>query len=189
MVNKKESGAVAELSEIIALKSGMHPYVAKRLRMAAALHDVGKIKIPESILNKPEKLTEQEYEIVMKHTTIGANLLKSIKGELGVMARIISLFHHEFYDGSGYFGKHTCALPVYVPIVTICDTVVALLSERPYKAAWPLKEAVEYVGKQAGSQFNPALVEIFLSLVQNDASTQALLSGLGLKDKSGYTGG
>lgn len=170
-----EDKIVAQLSEILALKCGMHSAVASRLRTASALHDIGKLKIPDSIINKPGTLTAQEFEIMKTHTTHGAAILASIQGDLGIMAQTICEFHHEWYDGSkSYFGKYACDLPPYVPIVSIVDVFTALLAERAYKGAWLPEEATEYIHNQAGKQFNPALVEVFISLVRHDDCVKAL---------------
>lgn len=164
-----EAAAVARLSEIVALECGVHPAVVRQIRVAAALHDIGKQKIPGSILNKPGKLTGREFEIVKTHTILGAEMLAGIQGGLGEMARTIALYHHEWYDGGGYWGKHTCELPCYVSFAAISDVYVALISNRTYKTAWPEEEACDYIQNQAGTQFSPALVKTFLALVRNDS--------------------
>jgi putative two-component system response regulator len=178
MNSPNEDLIVARLSEITALEYGLHPAVAKRLYAAAVTHDIGKKKIPVEILQKPGNLTKQEFEIVKTHTTIGAEMLAVIKGELGRMARLIAKYHHEWYDGSeSYWGRYSCDLPAFVSIVSLCDVFVALLSERPYKNAWPPKEAMSFLKSQAGTQFNPALVEVFLSVARNGAVLTEVISG------------
>ena len=122
-----EDKATARLAEFLALECGICPSMAEKIRIAAALHDLGKQKIPASILNKPGKLSPKEHRIMKTHTTLGAEMLASIQGELGVMARATALYHHEYYDGSGYFGKRTEELPFYLPIVTISDIFIALI--------------------------------------------------------------
>jgi putative two-component system response regulator len=167
MSHYDEAKDVGRLAEIVALHCGVHPAVARQLRTAAPLHDVGKSKIPSDILEKPGKLNQQEYEIMKNHTVIGAELLKSIQGGLGVMARKIALYHHEWYDGSqGYWGKRTDELPFYVSFVAISDVYIALINERSYKHAWTPEEAVDYIIEQSGAQFNPALVNVFVPLAR-----------------------
>ncbi len=179
MNDKNENLSVARLSEITAREYGLHPAVARRLYAAAALHDIGKQKIPASIVQKPGRLTEQEFEIMKTHTLIGADMLAGIKGELGRMARFIAKYHHEWYDASGsYWGRYSCDLPAYVPIVSICDVFFALLSERSYKDAWPPKEVVEYIESKAGTQFSPALVAVFLGVVRDGASLPEIIRGV-----------
>lgn len=175
MDNFNEDKAVARLAEIVALECGLHPTVTERLRAAAALHDIGKQRIPESILDKPGKLDEREFKVMKTHTVLGAEMLLSIQDELGGMARTICLYHHEWYDGSAYLGRRTDELPAYVSIVSICDVLVALLSERPYKHTWPPSEALGYIQNQAGTQFSPSLVKIFISLVRNDSRVLAII--------------
>jgi len=170
-----EDKAVARLAELLALECGIHPVTARRIFISAELHDIGKMKIPEYILNKPGKLTENEIEIMKTHTVLGAEILSGLKGELGYMAKTICLFHHEHQNGGGYFKKLADELPVYVAVVAISDVYIALTSERAYKRAWTHGEAIDYIKKQAGTQFNPVLVESFLSLMQDENRVPALL--------------
>jgi HD-GYP domain-containing protein (c-di-GMP phosphodiesterase class II) len=156
------------LSEILALEKGIMPDVAKQIHQAATMHDVGKQKIPDSILNKPGKLTSEEFEIVKTHTFIGADMLKNLQGDFGIMVRACCEFHHEWYDGCGYWGRRIDDLPQYISYVAIADVFTALVSKRAYKDAWPPIEAMEYIQNKAGTQFNPELVSLFISLIQNN---------------------
>jgi HD-GYP domain-containing protein (c-di-GMP phosphodiesterase class II) len=175
MRKNAEERAVARLAEIVALDCGIHPATARQIRTATALHDIGKLKIAGSILKKPGKLDEREFEIMKTHTTLGADMLSNIQGELGRMARNICRYHHEHWDGvHGYWGRRTDSLPLYVSIAAISDVFVALINERPYKTAWPPQAALEYIQKQAGTQFSPALVNRFLSLITHDKRIQAI---------------
>lgn len=176
MYETNENKIVALLAETTARKCGLYPAVAKRLRVAAALHDIGKISIPQCILDKPGKLTGQEFEIIKTHTTNGAAILANIQGELGVMARTICANHHEWYSGGGYWGKYSDDLPPYVAMVEIADVFTALCSVRSYKTAFPPEEAVEYIRKQSGTQFSPALAETFIALVRHDESVKVLFT-------------
>jgi len=169
-----EEKAVARIAEIIVLEYGVAPAEARRIRTAASLHDIGKQKIPKSILEKPGKLTEQEFEIVKTHTTLGVEMLGSFQGELGEMARVTALYHHERYDGHGYWGKPISELPVYVAATAIADVFVALVCARPYKRPWPPLEAIEYIHNNAGTQFDPALAAVFLPLIQGDSRIRSL---------------
>ncbi len=162
-----ENKIVGLLSEATAKRCGVHPIVARRLRTAAVTHDIGKSKISKAILEKPDKLTNGELLDMKRHTTFGAEMLTSVQGEVGEMARTICLYHHEWYDGSrSYWGKLTDDLPLYVSIVSIADVYTALIFERPYKPAWPPLDALSYIRGNAGKQFNPALVEKFIPLVE-----------------------
>jgi len=172
----REEKLVAALSEIMAKKCGIYPDIAERLRTAAALHDIGKLLIDKNILNKPGKLTEQEFEIMKKHTTLGAELLTDIQGEIGEMARNVCLLHHEWYNPSmgGYWGVPSDSLPEYVCIVSICDVAVALLSKRVYKEPWTAAEVIEYIRNQSGTQFNPMIAGIFINLMRHDENAKIL---------------
>ena len=141
------------------------------------MHDVGKQKIPGSILNKPGKLTAQEFEIIKTHTFLGEETLRNIKGDLGEMARTCCLYHHEWFDGGGYWGKRIDSLPFYVQFVAISDVFIALVSKRAYKHAWHPDEAMDYIQNKAGTQFSPELVSVFLSLVQSDSRVPAFSMG------------
>ena len=173
-----EDKAVARLTEIVLLEYGTSPAEAKQIRTAAALHDIGKQKIPKYILNKPGKLTESEFEVVKTHTTLGVEMLDSFQGELGEMARVTALYHHERYDGFGYWGKRTSELPLYVAVTAIADVFAALVCARPYKRPWPPMEAIEYIQSSAGAQFDPALVAVFLPLVRDDSRVRELFEGV-----------
>ena len=174
IISTHEDKAVGRLTEIIALQCGVCSSKAKQIRTAATLHDIGKQRIPAEILNKPGKLDAHEFEIIKTHTTLGAEILVSIQGELGVMARECCLYHHEWFDGKGYWGRRIGDLPYYLQYVAISDVFAALISERPYKHAWPPAEAVQYIQSKAGTQFDPELVEVFLYLVRDDSRVKAL---------------
>ena len=176
MNHYEENKAVGRLSEILALECGYEPAKARQIRNAAVLHDVGKQKIPKSILQKPDKLNTEEFEIIKTHTKLGVELLSSIKGELGDYARIICLFHHEWYKPSegGYWGVSAYYLPDYVSFVSISDVFISLINERAYKPAWPPEDALGYIQKQAGTQFCPELVSNFISLIREDSRVPAI---------------
>jgi putative two-component system response regulator len=139
------------------------------------LHDVGKSGVPASILNKPGKLSAREFEIMKEHTRLGAEMLTSLQGDLGIMAQNIAEFHHEWYDGSkSYWGKRARDLPAYVSIVSICDVFTALVAKRPYKEPWPPKDAIAYIQNKAGTQFCPELVRVFTRMIRNDSRVPAI---------------
>jgi putative two-component system response regulator len=172
--NFKEEKAVGRLTEIIALRCGVCAAQARQIRTAAVLHDVGKLKIPKSVLYKPGSLTPEEFEVIKTHTTLGAEMLKSIQGGLGEMTRQTALYHHEHWDGGGYWGRFSDELPFYVPITSIADVYVAPVSARSYKPGREREAALAYIKNQAGAQFNPALVELFLPLARNDCCARAI---------------
>ena len=164
MIN--ENTAMAQLSERLALACGYNPTCATQIRVAATLHDIGKRCISKEILEKPGKLTPQEFEIVKKHTIYGANYCKfMLSGELRKMARDVALLHHEWYNGNGYWGHEASKLPQFIGIVAICDVYCALVYKRVYKPSWTVDESISYIRNQAGTQFCPRLVDTFLSLI------------------------
>ncbi|MCA1902148.1 MAG: response regulator [Candidatus Hydrogenedens sp.] len=158
---------VAEYSKLLALKSGLTPKEAEILRLASPLHDVGKVGIPDAILNKPGPLTPNEFEFIKTHTIIGYDMLSKSKGVILQSAAIIALEHHERFDGSGYpEGKKGEEIHIYGRIVGIADVFDALGVERVYKKAWTLDEIKEYFAEQKGKQFDPQLVDIFFSNIE-----------------------
>jgi HD-GYP domain-containing protein (c-di-GMP phosphodiesterase class II) len=155
---------VGDLAADIATALGMPGEQLDLLREAAPLHDVGKIGIPDSILLKPGRLTEGEFEHMKSHTTLGARMLAGGRGlPLLEMAEEIALTHHERWDGSGYPGGLAgAAIPLVGRIVAVADVFDALTHSRPYKEAWTLRDAVTEISAQAGRQFDPVVVEAFL---------------------------
>ena len=125
------------------------------------LADIGKLKIDPEILNKPGKLTAEEYEIIKTHPDLGAELARPLAGWLGPSVRAVSE-HHEKWDGSGYpQGLAAEAIPESARIVAIADVFDALTTARPYKKAWTIEAAVSHIEAHAGSHFDPELIEPF----------------------------
>ncbi len=148
----------------IALAAGINSIDAEELLNAAPMHDIGKIGIPDVILQKPGKLTADEWEIMKSHTEIGATIIGDDNSRLLKIARIIALNHHEKWDGSGYpHGLAGEAIPLEARIVAIADVFDALTSIRPYKAAWTIEDATAYIKKESGQHFDPALVTAFIA--------------------------
>jgi putative two-component system response regulator len=135
------------------------------IRRAAPLHDIGKIGIPDAILLKPGKLTDQEFEVIRTHAGIGAEILSGSQSPLLRLAQRIALTHHERWDGRGYpDGLSGEEIPMAGRIVAVADVFDALTHERPYKEAWPVETAVGEILGQAGGQFDPCVVEVFSRL-------------------------
>ena len=152
----------AKLAEAV----GMSPTQCDLVLNASPLHDIGKIGIPDSILLKPGKLTPDEWEIMKTHTTIGAELLSGSNSPLMKMAQIITLTHHEKWDGSGYpRGLKGEDIPLVGRICSICDVFDALTSNRPYKKAWTPKEAMTEIQQQSGKHFDPQLLKPFSAIL------------------------
>jgi putative two-component system response regulator len=138
---------------------GFRPAVVIRLRNAAALHDVGKAAIPAKILEKPGPLSADERAEVERHTLVGHRILIASRRPDAVSAARIALTHHERFDGRGYpNGLTGSEIPVAGRIVAVADVLDALLSDRPYRPAMPLPEALELIAAGAGNQFDPAFV-------------------------------
>jgi HD-GYP domain-containing protein (c-di-GMP phosphodiesterase class II) len=148
---------------------------------AAPLHDVGKIGIPDSILLKPGRLTDEEFDEMRRHTTFGAEMLADGRGlPLLEMAERIALTHHERWDGGGYpFGLSGADIPLVGRIVAVADVFDALTHSRPYKEAWPVGDAIAEIRFQAGKQFDPAVVDAFLTVVGTGQPVRRGLAGSG----------
>ena len=155
---------VGETTARIAEALGWPQTEVELIRRAAPLHDVGKIAVPDSILLKPGKLTPEEFEQMKTHTSLGAQMLSGGEFPLLQLAEQIALTHHERWDGTGYIGLREESIPMAGRIVTVADVFDALTSERPYKKAWPLKDAIEEIQRQSGHQFDPRIVEAFLKI-------------------------
>lgn len=133
---------------------------------ASPLHDIGKLGIPDNILLKPGKLTEEEFEIMKTHATIGAQLLEGGNSPLMKMAQQIAATHHERWDGTGYpKGLKGEEIPLIGQICSICDVFDALTSKRPYKKAWTVPEAVEEIKRMRLKHFSPLIADRFLEIL------------------------
>jgi putative nucleotidyltransferase with HDIG domain len=146
---------VAELGKFMKLE----PSQLQALHIAAFLHDIGKLAIPEQILNKPGKLTPEEFEKIKTHTVVGADILERVKFPYPVVPIVRS--HHEAWDGSGYpDGLKGEEIPIGARILTVVDCFDALASDRPYRKALPIEEAMAILKSKAGIQFDPAIVQL-----------------------------
>ncbi|HEY9061058.1 MAG TPA: HD domain-containing phosphohydrolase [Pseudobacteroides sp.] len=162
----KETGnhvkRVSEFSRLLALKCGMSDSDAETISLASAMHDIGKLGVPASILNKPGKLTVEEFEVIKTHTTIGYEMLKNSTKEIIRTASIIAYQHHEKYNGKGYpNGLKGEAIHLYGRITAIADVFDALGTIRVYKPAWNLEKILDYFRSQRGEHFDPYLVDLF----------------------------
>jgi len=140
----------------------------KMIRLAAPLHDVGKIGIPDAVLLKKGKLTAAEFEVIKKHVLIGAEILSGSQSPILQMAESIALHHHERWDGTGYSsGLADERIPLAARIVTVSDVFDALTHERPYKRAWPVQDALLEMRAKRGRQFDPAIIAALHKVVSN----------------------
>jgi hypothetical protein len=156
---------VGNLSAQLARSVGMPADAVADFGFAAMLHDVGKLHVPDRILLKPGPLDASEWAIMRRHTLWGAQILGG--SDAFERARVICRWHHENWDGSGYpDGLRAETIPLPARIVRLVDVFDALLSERPYKPAWDLERCLDEILRNAGRQFDPALVPIFLALIE-----------------------
>jgi putative two-component system response regulator len=164
---------VGATAAAIAERLGFAAEQAGLLLEAAALHDVGKLAIPDTILLKPNRLTEQEFELVKTHAALGASLLSESSSPVLQMASVIAASHHERWDGTGYpAGLAGEAIPLVGRVVAVADVFDALTHDRPYKSLWPLEQAISEVRHAAESQFDPRVVGAFLEML-TDAEVAA----------------
>jgi len=156
---------ISSLSHRLALAVGLDEGEAELIRRASAMHDVGKIAIPDDILRKPGPLTAEERAIIRRHTVAGAELLAGSRSALVRLAEVIARTHHERWDGTGYpAGLAGTDIPLAGRICAVCDVYDALVSDRPYKRAWTVERARAEIRAQSGVHFDPRLVELFLAL-------------------------
>ncbi|AWL99618.1 HD-GYP domain-containing protein [Bradyrhizobium amphicarpaeae] len=155
---------VARYSRIIAEQLGLPPRLCRDIYLAAPLHDVGKVAIPDNILLKPGRLTDDEMAVIRTHATIGERILADSGCELIQLGAQIAAGHHERWDGAGYpNGLKADEIPVAARVVAVADVFDALTTRRPYKEPMPIDEARSYLVENKGRQFDPACVEAFLS--------------------------
>ena len=146
------------------------------IEVAAPMHDIGKIGIPDSVLIKEGPLSPAEQEIMRTHPRIGYDILKGSPSKYLSMGSIIALGHHEKYDGTGYpNGLHGDDIPIVARTVAVADVFDALVSERPYKHAWPIDEGFDFLRSQRGKHFDPKCVDAFLA---DRAKIEAIYSEL-----------
>ena len=158
------SHRVAEYAALIAAELGWSPENIQNLKYAAYLHDIGKIGIPEMILNKPSQLTDEEYDLIRNHTIIGAEILKDVA--FAPYIAEVSRSHHERYDGCGYpDGLKGTDIPIHARIITVADSYDAMNSRRIYRNALPPEMIRNEFEKNRGRQFDPQITDIFLKLL------------------------
>lgn len=155
---------VAEYSKLLAIKIGLDEKDVNRLFMSSPMHDIGKVGIPDSILNKNGKLDSSEWEVMKTHAQIGYEILRTSKREILQAAAIVSYTHHERWDGSGYpLGLKGEDIHIFGRITAIADVFDALTSERVYKKAWSLEEVLKLFNEEKGKHFDPNLIDVFMN--------------------------
>jgi putative two-component system response regulator len=167
---------VGHLAARLAHHLGLPEEHVELIRLAAPLHDLGKIGIPDHILLKPGRFSPSEYEHMKTHATIGARILSGGRYPLLRLAEEIAYAHHERWDGSGYpLGLTGEDIPLTGRIVAVADTFDALTHERPYKHAWPIAEALAEIARQSGEKFDPRVVAALVRLYDQEAAPAQLL--------------
>jgi len=184
--HSKETGLhiirVANYSFLLAKLSGMDLKEAMLLRDVSPMHDIGKLGIPDAILNKPGRFTDEEFEKMKEHAEIGYNMLKHSKRELLQAAAIVAHEHHERWDGKGYpRGLKGEQIHIYGRITAIADVFDALASDRVYKKAWPLEKILKMFEEEKGKQFDPRLMKIFLDNIDKFLESKRVLE---MRDRS-----
>ncbi|MCF6309250.1 MAG: HD domain-containing protein [Sulfurimonas sp.] len=171
---------VTAISTMIAKDYGLDDGQIKLIEIASPLHDIGKIGITDAVLNKPAKLTEEEYVYMKTHAFLGYRILNNSKRQILNIAATIAYEHHEKYDGTGYpQGLRGEEISIYARIVAIVDVLDALLSKRVYKEKWEVKDVIAFFKEERGKHFDPELVDILLNNI--DAYVQ-LIEKLSKKD-------
>jgi putative two-component system response regulator len=156
---------MSHYSTAIARQMKLDEEIVENMLYASPMHDIGKIGIPDRVLQKPGKLDDAEWEIMRQHTTIGAEILKDSKVEFMRLAEEIALAHHEKWDGSGYPKKiKGTDIPLPARIVAMADVFDALTSERPYKKPMELGKALSIIMEGKGTHFDPDVVDSFIAI-------------------------
>jgi putative two-component system response regulator len=164
---RQHTQRVGEISAQVAKEMGLDDSLVNVIRLAAPLHDLGKIGMPDGILLKLGKLTDEEFKLMQQHTVIGARLLSGSPHAILQMAEQIALTHHERWDGTGYLaGLKADEIPLVSRIVAVADVFDALTHKRPYKDPWPIDVALQEIEKLQGLQFDPQVVAALRRVIE-----------------------
>jgi putative two-component system response regulator len=159
---------VGHIAALLARALGLSEAEVELIRSAAPLHDIGKIGIPDAVLLKPGRLTAAEYEVMKSHTEIGARILSGSRFPLMRLAQEIARSHHEYWDGSGYYGLIGERIPLASRIVTVADAFDALTHDRPYRMGRTIRAAIEELRREAGRQFDAQIVEALSQVLERE---------------------
>ena len=170
------STRLAEWALHVATELGLDQSAHSDIEVAALLHDIGKIGIPDAILNKPAKLSDEEYAVMKKHPEFGWAVLRHVPGM--ERASLMILHHHESFDGRGYpAGLKGQEIPVISRIVSVIDAFDAMVSNRPYREGLPVEEAIRRLVSDRGRQFDPKVVDSFLPLARAEVCSVFAAAG------------
>jgi two-component system response regulator RpfG len=159
---------MARYSRLIAEQLDLDIDICELIELAAPMHDIGKIGIPDNVLLKQGPLNENEWEIMQQHTIIGHKILSGSDSKYLRMGASIALNHHEKYDGTGYpYGLRGDEIPIEARIVAVADVYDALTTRRPYKSNWNIDDAVEYLKTHSGQHFDPKCISAFIAQLDN----------------------
>ena len=170
---------LARVAGMIAEEMGLFEDEVRTIELAAPLHDIGKIAIPDALLMKPGPLTDDEMQVMRRHPQIGHELLTGSQNRFIQMSATIALHHQERYDGSGYpDGLVAEAIPLEARIVAVADVFDALISQRPYKPAWSIEQALAYIAEHSGTLFDPRCVD---ALMRSRVRLEAICEATGVQ--------
>lgn len=153
---------VAAYMRVLAKASGFEDDYVEMVSTASMMHDIGKLMISEEILDKPAKLTDEEYQIMKNHVLYGEALLEKCPGELMHLACVLAKEHHERWDGTGYLGMKGEEISYISRLMAVCDVFDALTSDRYYKKGWSLEDTFDEIIRLSGKSFDPAVVKLFI---------------------------
>lgn len=153
---------VAEYMKVLGKASGFDDEYVEKLATASMMHDIGKLMISEEILDKPAKLTDEEYQIMKNHVLYGEALLEKCPGEMMHLACVLAKEHHERWDGSGYLGMKGEEISYISRLMAVCDVFDALTSDRYYKKGWSVEETFDEIVRLSGKHFDPVVVRLFI---------------------------
>ena len=177
------STRLAEWGLRVARDLGVRESCMPDLEMGALLHDIGKIGIPDNILNKPGRLTPEEYEMVKRHPEFGWTVIRKLPGL--EQTSLYVLHHHENFDGTGYPARLKASeIPIGSRIVSVIDAFDAMVSCRPYRNGLPLEEAIRRLNEASGTQFDPAVIKSFIPIAQSEMPS--VLEAVGITESSAF---